>query len=109
MMKHKNVRMIKGDIMDAGALAAAMAGTQYIIHSAAVVGVQRVIGNSRKTIDINFSGTSSVLNTAAGLKTLKRFVYFSTSEVFGVNAYQVDEEASTRDWYKKYLLRDCRI
>jgi nucleoside-diphosphate-sugar epimerase len=94
-MKKKNVRLIEGDILDPASLESAAAGAQYIVHAAAVVGVQKVMRNSKKTIDTNFSGTSNVLKAASGLKSLKRILYFSTSEVFGVNAYQVDEEAST--------------
>jgi nucleoside-diphosphate-sugar epimerase len=94
LMKNKNVTLFKGDIMDSAALEKAASGSQYVIHAAAVVGVQRVIHNSKKTIDINFSGTSTVLQAASKLKSLQRFVYLSTSEVFGINAYQVDEEAS---------------
>jgi UDP-glucose 4-epimerase len=92
---HKNVRLVKGSVMDPAALAAAANGAQHLIHAAAIVGVQRVINNSKNTIDINFSGTSNVLKTASKLKALKRMLYFSTSEIFGINAYQVDEEGST--------------
>ncbi len=95
LARRRNVKLVTGDIMDSAALAKAAAGAQIVIHAAAIVGVQRVINNSHKTIDINFSGTSNVLKVACNLKSLKRLVYFSTSEVFGINAYQVDEEAST--------------
>lgn len=93
LMKHKNISAVTGDIMDTAALAGAMRGANYVVHAAAVVGVQRVLANSRKTIDTNFSGASNVVRAASEQKDLRRFLYFSTSEVFGVNAYQVDEEA----------------
>jgi nucleoside-diphosphate-sugar epimerase len=95
LIGNKNVKAITGDIMDPAALERAMDGADYVVHAAAVVGVQRVLSNSRKTIDTNFSGTSNVVKAASRLKSLKRLMYFSTSEVFGVNAYQVGEEAPT--------------
>lgn len=87
------VTVCEGDVMDMDRLAEACGdGVTHVIHAAAVVGVQKVLNNSLKTIDTNFSGTSSALRLAARLPDLERFVYFSTSEVFGVNAYQVRED-----------------
>lgn len=95
LTKKKNVKLIEGDVLDISSIRKSVAGVQYVVHAAAVVGVQRVMKNSKRTIDTNFSGTSNMLNAVSGLKSLKRFIYLSTSEVFGVNAYQVNEDAPT--------------
>ncbi len=87
--------MIKGSILDYEKMKEAARGSNYIVHAAAVVGVQNVLRNSHKTIETNFIGTANVFRAAEEQPDLKRAVYFSTSEVFGINAFQVDEEAHT--------------
>ncbi len=90
---HPNVTIYKGDVMDMERIADVVDDdVTHVVHAAAVVGVQKVLNNSMKTIDTNFTGTSCVLRVAAELPKLERFLYFSTSEVFGVNAYQVRED-----------------
>lgn len=94
-MDHANVRMIRASVTDSDRLREAVDGATHIVHAAAVVGVQRVLRNSMKTIDTNFIGTSCILRAASEVPGIKRLIYFSTSEVFGVNAYQVNEDTSS--------------
>ena len=41
--KHPNLRMIKGDILDATTLSSAIVGSQIVIHCAAIAGIDTVI------------------------------------------------------------------
>lgn len=91
--RHKNVRTITGDILDVKAVNELTKSVDVIIHLAALVGVRNVLRRSRETINVNFTGTSNLLAATEGHK-LHRFVYFSTSEVFGVNSFRVDEMMS---------------
>ena len=49
------------------------------------------IRDSKKVMEVNIEGVFNILRATAGVRGLKRFVDFSTSEVFGAQAYNVDE------------------
>lgn len=92
LSKNKNIQLIVGDVLDEGALKKAITpDIDYIIHCAAIAGVDTVIKNPMKTLEVNIVGVFNILKAALGAKKLKRFIDFSTSEVFGQYAYNVDE------------------
>jgi len=64
-----------------------------IVHAAAILGVSKVCSSGRETLETNYVGTSRVLRAIDGHPNIRRFVYFSTSEVFGINSYNVDESS----------------
>ncbi len=87
-----NVRLVQGDVRDLDAVRRAMdPDVEYVIHCAAIAGVDTVIGDPMRVLEVNVKGTFNVAEAALGLKKLKKFVDFSTSEVFGQHAYNVDE------------------
>ena len=90
-----NVRVVLGDILDADALRRAVEGVDSVIHLAAIVGVNAVRAHPRQTIETNFLGTLTLLRAVERLPVLPRVVYFSTSEVFGINSFRVQECMST--------------
>lgn len=92
---HNRVRIIQGDILDQDAVSRAVEGTDSIVHLAAIVGVNKVRAHPRETIETNFLGTLTLLRAVEHLSTLPRLVYFSTSEVFGINSFRVQECMST--------------
>ncbi len=92
---HPHLTVIQGDVFDLEKLKSAIVGSNIILHLAAVVGVDTVIKNPVKTITVNLLGTYNVLTASTALDKLERFVYFSTSEVFGTRAYNVDETHET--------------
>jgi len=93
--KHKNLRLIKGDVMDAAKLKKAAQGVQIIIHLAAIAGVDTVLSMPVKTMEVATIGTYNALKAAVEQKKLERFIDFSTSEVFGSFAYHVKESDTT--------------
>lgn len=92
---HPNLRIVKGDVLDYPALKAAMEGAQYIVHCAAIAGIDTVIKKPTETMRINMIGTANALEAAKGLPDLHRFVDFSTSEVFGQSAFRAEENQTT--------------
>ncbi len=88
---HENLSAVEGDILDPGSLEPALEGVDVVVHLAAIVGVKNVLSRGRETIEVNFSGTSNVLKALEG-RDLERVVYFSTSEVFGMNSFRAGEE-----------------
>ena len=95
LASHKNIRLVKGNVMDFDALKAAMAGAQLVVHAAAVAGIDTVIKNPVQTMEINMLGTRNALLAAHENGGVERFVEFSTSEVFGSMAYRVTERHQT--------------
>lgn len=91
--KNPNLRVVKGDVLDAETLRHALfeAVPDVIVHLAAIAGIDTVIKSPTTTMRVNLVGTANVLAAASELPGLERFVDFSTSEVFGSQAFRADE------------------
>lgn len=92
---HKNLTLIKGNVLDQASLIKAAAGSQIFIHAAAVAGIDNTVKSPVRTMTVNMLGTANALEAAHQAGTVERFLEFSTSEVFGSKAYKVDELNST--------------
>lgn len=92
---HRNLRFIKGDVLDAPALAAATEGCRLVVHLAGIAGVDTVLRLPAETMKVNIIGTYHALEAARQVTDLERFVDFSTSEVFGPYAYKASEGDAT--------------
>jgi UDP-glucose 4-epimerase len=90
---HENLRVIEGDVLDAERLSAAVleARPTHIVHCAAVAGIDTVVKRPVSTLLVNVLGTVNLLRAAQALRNVERIVVFSTSEVFGPQAYQSSE------------------
>lgn len=91
LLGRPNVRLVEGNILEDATLAEACQDVDIVIHTAAVLGVERVCEGATATLETNYVGTSRLLQALKRNKPLDRLIYFSTSEVFGVNSYRVDE------------------
>lgn len=92
---HPNLKVITGDILDIDHLREAMQGAEIVIHCAAIAGIDTVIKSPITTMRVNIVGSANVLEAAAALQHLERVVCFSTSEVFGQQAFRSIETDST--------------
>jgi nucleoside-diphosphate-sugar epimerase len=90
LLRHPNVSTVQGDILNMD-LCAIVKQVDVVVHAAAILGVSRVCNSGRETLETNYVGTSRLLKALESSTTIKRLIYFSTSEVFGVNSYRVDE------------------
>ena len=90
LLQHPNVTAVQGSILEAD-LRTLVKDVDIVVHAAAILGVNRVCHSSRETLETNYVGTSRLLKALDANRKIQRFVYFSTSEVFGVNSYRVDE------------------
>ncbi|ACY12937.1 NAD-dependent epimerase/dehydratase family protein [Haliangium ochraceum] len=95
LSEHPRIRVVRGDVLDAATVADAMAGCDAVIHMASIAGVDTVMRNPVLTMRIAMLGTMNLLEAARESGEVKRFIDFSTSEVFGRYAYQVTEFDST--------------
>jgi len=73
---------IEGDIREAETCKKACEGKDYVFHQAALGSVPRSIENPARTNEININGTLNMLVAARDAK-VKRFVYASSSSVYG--------------------------
>src|SRR4029077_12944720 len=94
LAKLPQVEVVKGDVLDAEALKKAVAGCDAVVHLASIAGVDTVLKNPVLTMKVSMLGTYHALE-AARAAGVKRFIDFSTSEVFGRYAYHVTEFDST--------------
>jgi UDP-glucose 4-epimerase len=92
---HKNLRIIKGDVLDYDAVFEGMEGADIVVHAAAIAGIDTVILNPTKTMRVNMIGTANVLEAARIHGVKDRVIDFSTSEVFGSHAFKSKEDSET--------------
>ena len=87
-----NVRIVTGDVLDPESIRSGIAGSDAVLHLAAIAGVSSYYSEPLTTLHVNILGTVNLLQEAvrAGVKMV---VDFSTSEVFGPDALWVDEES----------------
>jgi len=84
------VTYIKGDIRNKKSVNAAIAGCDFVVHAAAALPIQ----HSKKIIyETNIDGTRNVLEASLKNK-VKRFVYISSTAVYGVPKYLPETEES---------------
>ncbi len=76
------VRVVRGDITDRDLVAEVAREAEVIVHMA-VVCLRESIGDPLRTFLVNDLGTLNLLLAAQGAARLRRFVYVSSSEVYG--------------------------
>lgn len=74
--------IVEGDVRDAAAVDRAVRGVDFVIHEAALASVPRSINDPFSTNQVNVEGTLNLL-IAARKHGVKRFVYASSSSVYG--------------------------
>lgn len=95
VMGHEHLQVVKGDVLDREHLCRAMQGADVVIHAAAIAGIDTVIKDPVRTMQVNMIGTANALECARLNGVRDRFVDFSTSEVFGSMAYRSSEVDQT--------------
>jgi UDP-glucose 4-epimerase len=92
LVEHPNFRFVDGDVLDLERLTELAEGRTHIVHAAGIAGVDTVLQSPVRTMRVNVIGTYNALEAAAATHdTLERLVEFSTSEVFGQHAFNVQE------------------
>ncbi|MBQ9337894.1 MAG: SDR family oxidoreductase [Lentisphaeria bacterium] len=86
--------LIEGDIRDLETCRAACAGQKFILHEAALGSVPRSVNDPLTSFAVNISGFANMM-IAARDAGVKRFVYASSSSVYGSDDSPVKQEART--------------
>ena len=92
---HPNLKVIKGDILDFEKLCRSIEGADVVVHCAAIAGIDTVIKSPVTTMRVNMLGSANLLEATAQLSNCDRVVCFSTSEVFGQQAFRSSETDNT--------------
>lgn len=78
----KNFELVEGDIRDKSACEKACAGMDYVLHQAALRSVPKSMKDPESYNDVNINGVLFMLQ-AASMAKVKRFVFASSSSVYG--------------------------
>ena len=81
-LDNSNFELMEGDIRELIICQKACDGIDYVLHQAALGSVPRSINDPRTTNDVNITGTLNMMIAARDNK-VKRFVYASSSSVYG--------------------------
>ena len=91
---HPNLRVVQGNVLDQHSLGEAITGSDLVVQLAAIAGIDTVIQRPTETMRVNMIGTANVLEAALD-NGCERVVCFSTSEVFGSQAFRAAETDRT--------------
>ena len=95
LLDHSNVTLVTGDVLDRESMRPVLSDADIVVHMASIAGVDTVMKNPTLTMRVSLVGTINALEIAHENGRCKRFIDFSTSEVFGKYAYKVAEGDST--------------
>lgn len=90
-LDHPNLTFIDGDVLDSDKVEKTIKGCNLVVHLASIAGVDTVLSMPVRTMEIALIGTYNVLKAARKEPKIERFIDFSTSEVFGSFAFNVNE------------------
>ncbi len=97
-----SVELVVGDVRERIACKVAVRGAEYILHHAAMASVQKSILRPDVCVGVNVSGTTNVLLEAVNAGVCKRFVFASSSAVYGEQLPETKSEAMTPDPLSPY-------
>jgi UDP-N-acetylglucosamine 4-epimerase len=102
-LTHPSVQFIEGDIRDATICSEACKEIDFVFHHAALGSIPRSIDTPLETNSVNVTGFLNMLN-AARLANVKKFVYASSSSVYGDDASEVKLEERTGNPLSPYAV-----
>ena len=88
---HKNINIIRGDVLNLKLMTASMKGAEVVIHAAGIAGIDTVIKSPVRTMQVNMIGTANMLEAAYINGVSEKVIDFSTSEIFGSMAFKSSE------------------
>jgi UDP-N-acetylglucosamine/UDP-N-acetylgalactosamine 4-epimerase len=103
LTKNSSFRLIEGDIRNPDVCRKAVEAVDVVMHEAALGSVPRSIANPVTTNDVNINGFLNMLNAARDAE-VKRFIYASSSSVYGDSAELPKREDNTGKVLSPYAL-----
>ena len=81
-LRHPNMRLIEGDVLDSGVLGEALQGCDWVFHLQANADVRRGLEHPRRDLEQNTIATSNVLE-AMRANGVNQIAFASTGSVYG--------------------------
>lgn len=97
-LRATSYELVRGDIRDKATCDKACAGIDYVLHQAALRSVPKSMKDPDSYNDVNIQGTLNMLQAASKHK-IKRFVFASSSSVYG----DVDKFPEKEDFLPKLI------
>lgn len=88
------VNLVKGDIQDEQSVKQIVKNQDIIIHMAAIAGASFYEKDPLLTLSVNLFGGENLLKSLVS-KKIDKVIIFSSSEVYGPNAFEVSEDDPT--------------
>jgi len=95
MVKHPNLQVIQGDVLNGEEVKNRLEDAEFVIHCAAITGIETATRAPIETIKVNVIGSNNVFEAVQESRHCKRIICFSTSDVLGQRALNVKEDAPT--------------
>ncbi len=92
LYKHKNFKLIKGNISDIGTVVQAVQGVDAVIHLAGIVGDPAAALNPLQTMEINHFATKALIDVCKHYQ-VERFVFASSCSVYGASPGILNEKS----------------
>lgn len=93
---NNNIKFFNGSILDKKKLKKSIGNSEFIIHLAAYLGVKNTEDNKLNCLDINIEGTKNLLEIAKS-KKIKKFIFASSSEIYGEQKkFPINESAEPK-------------
>lgn len=95
LLNNSNIELIEMDICNSSEIPKSVfKNASIVIHLAAIAGIDTVIVDPVRTMQVNMLGSANIFEAARLSGHLKRLVNVSTSEIFGKHAYKPSENDS---------------
>ena len=101
--KNPDFELLEGDIRDFAFCQEAVKGCSVVFHEAALGSVPRSIENPQRSLEVNVQGFLNVIESAR-LAGIKRFIYASSSSVYGDESRLPKIEECTGNALSPYAL-----
>ena len=95
LISNKNITFIQGDLTDNRVFVSLDKDFDYIYHLAAVIGVKNVMDNPDKVLYVNAISTLNLIEFAKNMKSLKKILFSSTSEIYAGTLKHFDIDVPT--------------
>jgi len=82
LIENDNIDFINADLTDSKFYKELARDYEYIYHLAAVIGVRNVLQNPDKVLYVNAISTLNIFEHAKGMRSLKKLLFSSTSEIY---------------------------
>jgi len=91
LQKHPKLSFVKGELLDSRSLRKVLKGVDVVFHLAAKVTTPFAVSDSHAYEQVNHWGTAELVYAVEESNSIKKFIYTSSSGVYGSTEEAVDE------------------